>query len=152
MPLVGILLGSKSDETFAADTQKILDSLKVSHELTVASAHRTPDKLREYCKAARERGIEVLIAMAGGSAALPGAVASWTTIPVIGVPLPTSDLKGVDSLYTIAMMPPGIPVACVATGGWGARNAAYLAAAILANSHSDIRREYEAYRESLSKG
>ncbi|MSP79338.1 MAG: 5-(carboxyamino)imidazole ribonucleotide mutase [Dehalococcoidia bacterium] len=151
MPLVGIILGSKSDESYAQDTQKVLDSLKVSYELTVCSAHRTPDRLREYCKGARDRGIEVLIALAGGSAALPGAAASWTTLPVIGVPLPTSDLKGVDSLYTIAQMPPGIPVACVATGTWGARNAAYLAAAILGNSHTDVRKEYDAYRESLGQ-
>ena len=94
----------------------------------------------------------MLIALAGGSAALPGAAASWTTLPVIGVPLPTSDLKGMDSLHTIAQMPPGVPVACVSIGTWGARNAAYLAASILGLAHADVRKEYDAYRESLSKG
>ena len=96
--------------------------------------------------------MEVIIAGAGGAAALPGALASWTTLPVIGVPLATSELKGVDSLYAIAQMPPGIPVACVAVGPWGARNAAFLAAQILGLKHEDIRQAHDAYRQKLNQG
>ena len=149
MPLVGVVMGSKSDEGVVGETSEVLDQLGIEHEVVVASAHRTPDKVREYGKTARERGLEVLIAAAGGSAGLPGVLASWTTLPVIGVPLTSSDLNGVDSLYAIAQMPPGIPVACVATGSWGARNAAFLAAQILGNKHDDVRQAYDDYREGL---
>ena len=149
MPLVGVVMGSKSDEGVVGETAEVLDQLGIEHEVVVASAHRTPDKVREYGTSARERGIEVLIAAAGGSAGLPGVLASWTTLPVIGVPLTSSDLNGVDSLYAIAQMPPGIPVACVATGSWGARNAAFLAAQILGNKHDDVRQAYDDYREGL---
>ncbi len=103
----------------------------------------------EYGRSARERGIEVIIAGAGGSAGLPGVLAGWTTLPIIGVPLTTSELKGVDALYAIAQMPPGIPVACVAVGSWGARNAGYLAAQILGLTHDAIRQKYDDYREGL---
>jgi 5-(carboxyamino)imidazole ribonucleotide mutase len=103
----------------------------------------------EWATSARERGIEVIIAAAGGSAGLPGVVASWTTLPVIGVPVPSSDLEGVDSLYSIAQMPPGIPVACVAIGSWGARNAAFLAAQILGIKHDGARAAYDEYRQGL---
>mgnify|MGYP003327997159 CR=1 FL=1 len=103
------------------------------------SAHHTPERVREYAEKARERGIEVLIAAAGGSAALGGVLASWTTLPVIGVPLASSELKGMDSLMTIAQMPPGIPVACMAVGTWGARNSAYFAADILGLKYENIR-------------
>ena len=149
MPLVGVVMGSKSDEAIIQETSAVLRQMNVDHETVVASAHRTPEKVREYAQAARSRGIEVIIAAAGGSAGLPGVLASWTTLPIIGIPLPTSDLKGIDSLYAIAQMPPGIPVACVAVGAWGARNAAYLAAQILGTKHEDIRRAYETYREGL---
>ena len=149
MPLVAVVLGSRSDEPLIQDTLDILNQMEIEHEMVVASAHRTPDKVREFAQSARGRGVEVIIAAAGGSAGLPGVVASWTTLPVIGVPLPTSDLKGVDALYAIAQMPPGIPVACVAVGSWGARNAAYLAAQILGNKHERIRQAYEDYREGL---
>ena len=149
MPLVGIIMGSKSDEGVVGEAAEVLEQLGVEHEVVVASAHRTPDKVRDYGQSARERGIEVLIAAAGGSAGLPGVLASWTTLPVIGVPLTSSDLNGVDSLYAIAQMPPGIPVACVAIGSWGARNAAFLAAQILGNKHDDIRQAYDDYREGL---
>ena len=150
MPLVGVVMGSKSDMSYVDETVEVLDQMGVDHEVVVASAHRTPDKVREYAQsAARERGVEVLIAAAGGSAGLPGVMASWTTLPVIGIPLPTSDLKGVDSLHAIAQMPPGIPVACVAIGSWGARNAAFLAAQILGNKHDAIRQAYDDYREGL---
>ena len=149
MPLVGVGMGSKSDEPVLQETSEVLTQMKVDHELVVASAHRTPDKVREYAQSARGRGIEVLIAAAGGSAGLPGVLASWTTLPIIGIPLPSSDLKGVDALYAIAQMPPGIPVACVAIGSWGARNAAFLAAQILGGKHEEVRLAYEGYREGL---
>jgi 5-(carboxyamino)imidazole ribonucleotide mutase len=108
--------------------------------------------VRDLASNARERGIEVIIAAAGGAAALPGAVKAYTTLPVIGVPVPSSELKGVDALYAMAMMPPGTPVATVAVGSWGARNAALLAAEILALGHDDIRQAYEAYRKKQSAG
>ena len=149
MPLVGVVMGSKSDKPLLQDTSDVLDQMGVDHELIVASAHRAPEKVREYAQSAEERGIEVLIAAAGGSAGLPGVLASWTSLPVIGIPLPSSDLNGIDSLYSIAQMPPGIPVACVAVGSWGARNAAFLAAQILGGKHPSIRSAYDKYRESL---
>jgi len=152
MPLVGVIVGSRSDEPVIQDTLKVLDELGVSQEFSVISAHRTPEKAREYAKSASERGLEVIIAAAGGSAALPGVMASWTTLPVIGVPLTSSELNGVDALHAIVQMPPGVPVACMAIGSWGARNAAYLAASILALKHADIRKAYEEYRERLASG
>ncbi|MBI4234436.1 MAG: 5-(carboxyamino)imidazole ribonucleotide mutase [Chloroflexi bacterium] len=151
MPLVGVVMGSKSDEPLLQDTLKTLEQLGVEYEVTVASAHRTPERCAEYARTAQQRGLEVIIAAAGGSAALPGALAAWTTLPVIGIPLPTSELRGVDALYAIAQMPPGVPVACVAIGAWGARNAAYLAAAILSLKHEKVRQAYTAYRENLRK-
>ncbi len=151
MPLVGIVMGSRSDEPLVKDTVDVLNQLGIEHEVVVASAHRTPEKVMEYARSARSRGIEVLIAAAGGSAGLPGVLASWTTLPVIGIPLPTSELKGVDALYAIAQMPPGIPVACVAVVSWGARNAAYLAAQILGIKYEKVRQAYEDYRQSLKK-
>ena len=149
MPLVGVVMGSKSDEPVVQETADVLRQLGIEHEVVVASAHRTPDKVRDYAQSARGRGIEVIIAAAGGSAGLPGVMASWTTLPIIGIPLATSELKGVDALYAIAQMPPGIPVAAVAVGSWGARNAAFLAAQILGGKHEDIREAYERYREGL---
>ncbi|HAL47610.1 MAG: 5-(carboxyamino)imidazole ribonucleotide mutase [SAR202 cluster bacterium] len=149
MALVAVLMGSRSDEPAMKETTEVLDQLGVEHEVEVMSAHRTPEKVKDYAESARDRGIEVIIAGAGGSAGLPGVVASWTTLPVIGVPLPTSDLKGVDALYAIAQMPPGIPVACVAIGSWGARNAAFLAAQVLGAKHDKIRLAYDEYRETL---
>lgn len=130
----------------------LLTKLGIAHEAHVMSAHRTPDKVRDFAASARDGGIEVIIAAAGGSAALPGAVKAHTPLPVIGVPVPSSELKGVDSLYAIAMMPPGVPVAAVAIGSWGARNAALLAAEILALKHDDIRRVYDDYRKQLAAG
>ncbi len=142
-------MGSSSDRPAMEPTEEVLTQLGVDYEVEVMSAHRTPDKVREYGVTARERGIEVIIAGAGGSAGLPGVLASWTTLPIIGVPIPSSDLKGIDALYAIAQMPPGIPVACVAVGSWGARNAAFLAAQIVGGKHDDIRKAYDDYRESL---
>lgn len=149
MPQVGIVMGSKSDNDYVQETVEVLDQMGVEHEVVVASAHRTPQKVADYASTARDRGIEVLIAAAGGAAALPGAIAAWTSLPVIGIPVPSSDLKGVDSLYAIAQMPPGIPVACVAIGSWGARNAGYLAAQIVGLKDDNVRRAYEEYREGL---
>ena len=151
MPLVGVLMGSASDEPIMRETTAVLEQLGVSHEVEVMSAHRTPDKVRSYGKSARERGVEVIIAGAGGSAGLPGVLASWTTVPIIGVPIASSELKGVDALYAIAQMPPGVPVAAVAVGSWGARNAAFLAAQIVGIKHEDIRKAYDDYREGLRK-
>ena len=152
MPLVGVIIGSKSDEPQMQDTLRVLEELGIDHELSVLSAHRTPQKVADYARSAQERGIEVIIAAAGGAAALPGAVASWTDLPVIGVPLPSSELKGVDALYAIVQMPPGVPVGCVAVGSWGARNAAYLAAGILSLKHDNVREAYTAYRRQLRAG
>ena len=113
------------------------------------SAYHTPDRVNAYASSARDRGIEVIIAAAGGSAALSGALASQTTVPVIGVPLTSSELKGIDALMSIAQMPPGIPVACMAVGSWGTRNAAYYAAQILGLKYDNIRQAYENYRREL---
>ena len=149
MPLVGVVMGSKSDAEALQQTLDTLSQMGIDHEVNVISAHRTPEKARLYGQSARERGIEVIIAAAGGAAHLPGVLASWTTLPVIGIPLPSSDLKGVDALYSIVQMPAGIPVASVAIGSAGARNAAYLAAEILGLKYDDIRQSYEKYRSEL---
>ncbi len=142
-------MGSASDEPIMRETSAVLEQMGVSHEVEVMSAHRSPDKVRSYALSARERGVEVIIAGAGGSAGLPGVLASWTTVPIIGVPIASSELKGVDALYAIAQMPPGVPVAAVAVGSWGARNAAFLAAQILGIKHEAIRKAYDDYREGL---
>jgi 5-(carboxyamino)imidazole ribonucleotide mutase len=149
MPLVAIVMGSKSDTEALKPTIDILDKLGIEHEVSVISAHRNPDKARQYGLDARGRGIEVIIAAAGGAAHLPGVLASWTTLPVIGVPLPAGELKGVDALYSIVQMPAGIPVAAVAIGAAGAKNAAYLAAEILGLRHDNIRKAYQKYRAEL---
>jgi 5-(carboxyamino)imidazole ribonucleotide mutase len=150
--LVAVLMGSKSDAPLMQECLDLLAKLGIAHESHVMSAHRTPEKVREFALSARGRGIEVIIAAAGGSAALPGVVKSFTPVPVIGVPVPSSELKGLDALYAMAQMPPGVPVATVAIGSWGARNAALLAAEILSLGHEDVRKAYEGYRQELSKG
>ena len=149
MPQVGVIMGSSSDESVVQETVNTLEQMKIDYEVRVMSAHRTPDKVREYALQARERGIQVLIAAAGGSAALGGTLAAWTTLPVIGIPLASSELKGIDALMSTAQMPPGIPVACMAVGSWGARNAAYYAAQILGLKYEKIRQAYEDYRREL---
>ncbi|HAI99870.1 MAG TPA: 5-(carboxyamino)imidazole ribonucleotide mutase, partial [Dehalococcoidia bacterium] len=131
------------------ETVNTLEQLGVDYEVRVMSAHRTPERVQEYATTARDRGIEVLISAAGGSAALGGVLASWTTIPVIGIPLASSELKGMDALLATAQMPPGIPVACMAVGTWGARNAAFFAAEILGLKYEAIREAYEKYRRGL---
>ena len=152
MPLVGVVIGSKSDEPHIQETLRILDELGIEHEMKVLSAHRTPEKTAEYARSAQKRGIEVIIGAAGGAAALPGTLAAWTDLPVIGVPLASSELKGMDALLSIAQMPPGVPVATVAVGSWGARNAAYLAASILSLKHATINDAYRAFRQKLREG
>ena len=149
MPLVGVVMGSASDESVVQETVNTLDQLGVDYEVRVMSAHRTPERVQEYATTARDRGVEVLISAAGGSAALGGVLASWTTIPVIGIPLASSELKGMDALLATAQMPPGIPVACMAVGTWGARNAAFFAAEILGLKYEAIREAYEKYRRGL---
>ena len=148
--LVAVIMGSASDRDTMQGCVEVLERLSIPYEVHVMSAHRQPEKVRQFGLMAREQGFEVLIAGAGGAAALPGALASWTTLPVIGVPLQSSELKGVDALYAIAQMPPGIPVATVAIGAWGARNAAFLAAEILGLKYEAIRQSYETYRGELA--
>ena len=151
-PLVAVVMGSKSDSAVMQGCLDTLKELGIPHETAVLSAHRTPDKLRDFALSARERGIEVIIAGAGGSAALPGVIKAYTPLPVIGVPIDSSALKGIDALMAMAQMPPGVPVATVAVGAWGARNAALLAAEILALRYEDIRRAYEDHRRRLAEG
>jgi 5-(carboxyamino)imidazole ribonucleotide mutase len=149
MPLIGLVMGSKSDSEVMQAALDVLKALGIEHEVNVISAHRNPEKAKQYAQSARERGIEVIIAAAGMAAHLPGVLASWTTLPVIGVPMANGELKGVDALYSIVQMPAGIPVACMAIGTTGAKNAAYLAAEILGLKHDTIRRAYEKYRKEL---
>ena len=150
MPKVAVVMGSRSDQPVMEAALDVLTMLGIDYEVAVISAHRTPERAREFAKTARDRGIELIIAGAGMAAHLPGVLASWTTVPVIGVPLASSELKGIDALFAIVQMPPGIPVATVAIGKPGAQNAAYLAAQILGLKYEDIRRAYERYRESLN--
>jgi 5-(carboxyamino)imidazole ribonucleotide mutase len=150
-PLVAIVMGSKSDTELMQPALDILKNFGIEYEVSIISAHRTPEKAREYASSAQSRGIEVIIAAAGGAAHLPGVLASWTTLPVIGIPLATSDLKGTDALYSIVQMPGGIPVACMAVGSWGVKNAAYFAAEILGLKYNSIREAYQKYRNELAR-
>ena len=152
MPLVGVVMGSKSDAETLQSTLDTLTQLGIDHEVNIISAHRTPEKAKQYAQSARERGIEVIIAAAGMAAHLPGVLASWTTLPVIGIPMSSGELKGVDALYSMAQMPAGIPVATVAIGSAGAKNAAYLAAEILGLKYENIREAYQKYRSELQGG
>ena len=144
--LVGLIMGSKSDWDTMQHAADILDALGVPHETKVVSAHRTPDLLFEYAESAEARGIEVIIAGAGGAAHLPGMTAAKTTIPVLGVPVESKALQGIDSLLSIVQMPAGVPVGTLAIGKPGAINAALLAAAIIANSRPDVRERLRAFR------
>ncbi len=145
-PLVGIIMGSASDLETLTPAREILGELGIPHEVRVVSAHRTPDWMFEYATTAEARGIEVIIAGAGGAAHLPGMVAAKTTVPVIGVPIPATILNGVDSLLSIVQMPKGIPVATVAIGRPGAANAALLAAAMLGIRDRSVRERLKAWR------
>ena len=149
MPLVAVVMGSKSDTEAVQSTLEVLGRLGIDYEVSVMSAHRNPEKVRQFGLSAQSRGIEIIIAAAGRAAHLPGVLASWTTLPVIGVPLAASELGGVDALYSIVQMPAGIPVASMAIGTAGAKNAAYLAAAILSLKYDAIRKAYEKYRSDL---
>jgi 5-(carboxyamino)imidazole ribonucleotide mutase len=146
-PLVGIIMGSASDWETMQASAAALDALSIAYEVRVVSAHRTPDLLFEYAVSARARGLEVIIAGAGGAAHLPGMTAAKTSVPVLGVPVQSKALSGLDSLLSIVQMPAGVPVATFAIGVAGATNAALAAAAILANKHAPIRQALDAYRE-----
>ena len=146
-PVVGIIMGSDSDLPVMSKAAEMLDQLNVPYELTVVSAHRTPDKMYEYAHSAKERGLKVIIAGAGGAAHLPGMTAAMTVLPVIGVPVQTKALGGGDSLYSICQMPPGIPVATVAING--ALNAGLLAAKIVAIGDEELSVRIEEYAKSL---
>lgn len=149
-PLVVIIMGSKSDFETMQEAMKVLEQLEISYEASVVSAHRTPDKMFEYAEAARNRGIKVIIAGAGGAAHLPGMVAAKTTLPVIGVPVQSRALNGLDSLLSIVQMPGGIPVATVAIGKAGAKNAGLLAASMLSTSYQEIAVHLENYRKEMT--
>lgn len=145
-PIVGVVMGSRSDWETMQGTAAMLDTLGVPHERRIVSAHRTPDWMAEYAKTAIERGLEVIIAAAGGAAHLPGMIAAHTSLPVLGVPIKSSTLNGVDSLLSIVQMPAGIPVGTLAIGQAGAKNAALLAASILAIKYPDLRARLEDWR------
>ena len=147
-PLVAIIMGSKSDWDTLRPAAEMLQALGVSHEARVVSAHRTPDLMAQFAKDAAARGIQVIIAGAGGAAHLPGMVAAHTRLPVLGVPVESKVLRGVDSLLSIVQMPAGVPVGTLAIGSAGARNAALLAASILALQDQAIRAALEAFREN----
>lgn len=150
-PKIGIIMGSQSDWPTMKEAADILDQLGVAYETKIVSAHRTPDRLWEYGKTAVSRGLQVIIAGAGGAAHLPGMMASKTRVPVLGVPIQTKALSGVDSLYSIVQMPKGFPVGTMAIGAAGAANAGLMAAAILANTDSALAKRLEKWRSDLSE-
>jgi len=149
-PLVGVIMGSTTDLPTMKEAIDILEQLEISYEANVVSAHRTPDLMFDYADSARERGIKVIIAGAGGSAHLPGMVAAKTTLPVIGVPVQSKALSGIDSLLSIVQMPGGIPVATVAIGSAGAKNAGLLAASILSIQFADVAVKLDNYRAEMT--
>lgn len=146
-PLVGIIMGSRSDFETMLETARVLDELGIGYEMEIVSAHRTPDRMFEYARTAEERGLRVIIAGAGGAAHLPGMTAAKTALPVIGVPVLSSALSGMDSLLSIVQMPRGVPVATVAIGKSGAANAGLLAARILGSADPAVRARLHAFRE-----
>src|SRR5881397_3699420 len=147
LPLVGIIMGSKSDWETMRHAADVLDQLDVTHETRIVSAHRTPKRLYDYAHSAKERGLKLVIAGAGGAAHLPGMTASMTALPVLGVPIETKSLQGMDSLLSIVQMPAGVPVGTLAIGKAGAVNAALLAAAMLATADEALAARLEAWRE-----
>ncbi len=149
MPRVAVLTGSQSDVPVMEPCLQALTDLGIEHEMHVMSAHRTPDRVQRFAASAADQGFEVIIAAAGMAAHLPGVVAAWTTLPVIGVPVGKPGMSGLDALLSIAQMPPGVPVACMAVNG--AKNAALYAAGILALNHPDIRRALHKYRQGLAE-
>ena len=150
-PKVAIIMGSQSDYLTMKLCQKVLKRLKIKYETKIVSAHRTPDRMYEFAKSAEKNDVSVIIAGAGGSAHLPGMVAALTAIPVIGIPIESKKLKGLDSLLSIAQMPKGIPVATVAIGKDGAVNAGLLAASIISISHKNIRKNLNLWRNKQTK-
>lgn len=150
-PRVGIIMGSQSDWPTMKEAADILEQLNVPHEVKIVSAHRTPDRLWDYGKTAVARGLQVIIAGAGGAAHLPGMMASKTRVPVLGVPVQTKALSGVDSLYSILQMPRGFPVGTMAIGGAGAANAGLMAAGILATNDPELADRLDAWRDALSE-
>ncbi|MFA5078621.1 MAG: 5-(carboxyamino)imidazole ribonucleotide mutase [Dehalococcoidia bacterium] len=151
MALVGIVIGSKTDEEYIKPALEIFKEFKIAYDIDILSAHRKPDRVRQYALEAGSRGYEVIIAAAGSAAHLPGVIASWTSLPVIGVPLPTSDLKGIDSLYSIVQMPGGVPVACTGIGTAGVKNAALLAVQILGVKFEEIKKAFADYKRRLAE-
>ncbi len=151
-PLVSIVMGSDSDLKQMAESAKILEEFEIPFEMTISSAHRSPERTLEYAKNARGRGVHVIIAGAGRAAHLAGVIAAHTTLPVIGVPIDGGPLNGVDALYATVQMPPGIPVATMAIGSGGARNAGILAAQILALKFPKIQSKLEVYKTALDEG
>jgi 5-(carboxyamino)imidazole ribonucleotide mutase len=150
-PLVGIIMGSKSDWPTLKAAAAMLERFEVAHECRVVSAHRTPDAMADYARAAEERGLRAIIAGAGGAAHLPGMVAAHTTVPVLGVPIESRVLRGVDSLLSIVQMPGGIPVGTLAIGEAGAKNAALLAVGMLATSDPELRERLRRFRSEQSE-
>ena len=150
-PLVGIVMGSDSDFEVMAEAASSLDAFGIPYEMMVASAHRSPDKTNRYAKSAMGRGLEVIIAGAGGAAHLAGVIASQTVLPVLGVPIPSSILGGMDSLLSIVQMPGGVPVASMSIGKTGAKNAGIMAAQILALKHPEIRDQLERHRDQMER-
>lgn len=150
-PLVGVIMGSRSDWETMRHCVELLEQLEIPHETRVVSAHRTPDLLFGYAKTARERGLEIIVAGAGGAAHLPGMCASQTSLPVLGVPVQSKALNGLDSLLSIVQMPAGIPVATLAIGRAGATNAALLAASILSNKYPEIAEKLDAFRAAQTQ-
>ncbi|MDP2830731.1 MAG: 5-(carboxyamino)imidazole ribonucleotide mutase, partial [Candidatus Omnitrophota bacterium] len=149
--LIGIVMGSDSDLETMQETTKTLEKFGISYELNIVSAHRTPQRAYEYASSAEHRGLEVIIAAAGGAAHLAGVMAAWTALPVIGVPMQTQLSGGLDSLLSMVQMPSGVPVACVATGRAGAKNSAILAAQILGVKYPEIREKVKKYKEQMAK-
>jgi phosphoribosylaminoimidazole carboxylase PurE protein len=150
-PRVGIVMGSESDRAILEEAGKVLDDFGVPFEIAVRSAHRTPEAAASWAKSARSRGLEVIIAAAGGAAHLAGAMAAHSGLPVLGVPLASSPLGGFDALLSTVQMPPGVPVGTLGVGGWGARNAAHLAVRILALADPALARKLEAHRAKLAR-
>lgn len=151
MARVAVIIGSKTDEQLIQPALDILREFKIDNDLSILSAHRKPEKVREFATNAVSNGYEVIISAAGSAAHLPGVIASWTTLPVIGVPLPTSDMKGIDSLYSIVQMPGGVPVACVGIGAAGAKNAALLAVQILSLKYDPLKHALVDYKRKLAE-
>jgi 5-(carboxyamino)imidazole ribonucleotide mutase len=151
VPIVGIIMGSKSDLKVMTAAVEVLTLLEIPHEVRIVSAHRTPDWMFEYASTAEQRGLEVIIAAAGGAAHLPGMVAAKTVVPVLGVPIPATALNGLDALLSIVQMPRGIPVGTLAIGEAGAANAALLAASIVSTGRPDIRERLRAWRASRTE-